>query len=159
MRIFFLGIFFVLGLASSSLASDQALLTIYRSVNGVSDVVELTREDLEQLDQFSLLTENEFVDGPTIFKGPLARDVLNTVGRGVLETVTLVAANDFTVEVPVAEFDKYDVVFALSADGKQLSSRDKGPIWVIYPISQHKELQDPIFNSRLIWQLIRINVK
>lgn len=144
--------------ASAAHASDT-LLTVYRDVNGLSVVTEFTREDLEGLPQVSLVTENEFVDGPTKFVGPLARDILNTVGRGISDTLILTAANDFQVEIPVAEIDKYDVVFALQANDIPLSPRTKGPIWVMYPISQHDELQDPIFNSRLIWQLVRMDVR
>lgn len=140
-------------------AQQDALLTVHRDVNGLSVVTQFSREDLQKLPQMSLVTENEFVDGPTKFVGPLARDVLNTVGRGVSDVITLTAANDFQVKIPVSEIDKYDVVLALSADDVLLSPRDKGPIWVIYPMSQHKELQDPVFNSRLIWQLVRMDVK
>lgn len=145
--------------AISASADKHALLTIERTVNGLSDTVILSREDLEMLNQYSLRTENEFVDGPTLFIGPLARDVLDTVGRGLSDTVVLTAANDFQVEIPVSDFDKYDVVFAMSANGERLSRRDKGPIWVIYPTSQHKDLQDPVYNARLIWQLVRIDIK
>jgi len=146
------------GLKSNAHASD-VLLTVYRDVNGLSVVTEFTREDMENLPQVSLLTENEFVDGPTKFVGPLARDILDAVGRGISDTLLLTAANDFQVEIPVNEIDKYDVVFALQANDVQLSARNKGPIWVMYPISQHPELQDPVFNSRLIWQLVRMDVK
>lgn len=139
-------------------ASD-ALLTVYRDVNGLSVVTEFSRTDLENLPQITLVTENEFVDGPTKFVGPLARDILDTVGRGISDSLLLTAANDFQVEIPVNEIDKYDVVFALQANDIALSARDKGPIWVIYPISEHKELQDPLYNSRLIWQLVRMDVK
>lgn len=138
---------------------EETLLTINRSVNGLSDVIELSRSELQQLDQIELRTENEFVDGLTTFTGPLARDVLDSVGRGVQNTVLLTAANDFQVEIPITDFDNYDVVFALSANGETLSPRDKGPIWVIYPMSQHNELQDPVFNARLIWQLVRIDIR
>lgn len=138
---------------------EETLLTINRSVNGLSDVIELSRSELQQLDQIELRTENEFVDGVTTFTGPLARDVLDSVGRGVQNTVLLTAANDFQVEIPITDFDNYDVVFALSANGETLSPRDKGPIWVIYPMSQHNELQDPVFNARLIWQLVRIDIR
>ena len=44
-------------------------------------------------------------------------------------------------------------------NGKRLSLRDKGPIWVIYPMTDNKELQDPAYNQRLVWQLVKIEVK
>ncbi len=40
-----------------------------------------------------------------------------------------------------------------------MSIRENGPLWVIYPMSEHPELQEAIYTSRLIWQLIGIDVK
>jgi hypothetical protein len=44
----------------------------------------------------------------------------------------------------------------MEADGKKLSRRDKGPLWLMYPISDNAELADPRYIHRLIWQVIRI---
>ena len=44
----------------------------------------------------------------------------------------------------------------MEADGKPLSRREKGPLWLMYPISDHAELRDPIYLRRLIWQVVRI---
>ena len=44
----------------------------------------------------------------------------------------------------------------MEADGKPLSRRDKGPLWLMYPISDNAALRDPIYLRRLIWQVIRI---
>jgi hypothetical protein len=44
-------------------------------------------------------------------------------------------------------------------DGVPLSKRDKGPIWMIYPMSDHEELRDPVYNSRLIWQVVKLEYK
>ena len=44
----------------------------------------------------------------------------------------------------------------MEADGKKLSRRDKGPLWLMYPISDHDELKDALYIHRLIWQVVRI---
>lgn len=120
------------------------------------NIVELTEDQLLAMDQAIVLTENEFVDGMGEFSGPLARDVIALMGDD-LETVILTAVNDYAVPVPVADFIEYDVIFALSRNGENFSIRDKGPIWVIYPMSDHEELQDRVYNDRLIWQLVKVN--
>ncbi len=45
------------------------------------------------------------------------------------------------------------------ADGERLSLRDKGPLWLMYPIDDHAELQDPLYNVRLIWQLTSMELR
>jgi hypothetical protein len=101
-------------------------------------------------------TENEFTDGIVAYRGPLVRDVLAKLGLDRLEQVRFVAANDYYVDIPTEDFRTYDVILAMEADGKPLSRREKGPLWLMYPISDYSELNDPIYLRRLIWQVVRI---
>jgi hypothetical protein len=135
----------------------ETLLTVHPG--GGASSVELSRADLAALPQGEVLTSNEFVDGEALFRGPLAREVLKSCGSRVPETVTMTAVNDYQIEVPTSEFFAYRVILATEMDGVELSSRDKGPIWMIYPMSGHAELRDPVFNSRLIWQLIKMDCR
>ena len=72
------------------------------------------------------------------------------------DAVRLTAANDYFVDIPTGDFQAYDVILAMQADGKPLSRRDRGPLWLMYPISDHAELNDPVYFRRLIWQVVRI---
>ena len=84
------------------------------------------------------------------------RDVLAQLGLDDVAEVRLVAANDYFVDIPTEDFRAYDAILAMEADGKRLSRREKGPLWLMYPISDHPELKDPIYLRRLIWQVVRI---
>ena len=138
-------------------ADDQTvMLTLSNAQSGTE--ITLTEQALMAMPHASIRTENEFVDAMTSFSGPLGRDILALLGEGG-STVVLTAVNDYAVEVPVEDFMKYDVVFAMSADGERFSRRDKGPLWVIYPMSDFAELQDPVYNARLIWQLVKVELK
>jgi len=136
--------------------AQSPVLTVSNTVSGKT--ITLTEADLKALPQVVIHTENEFVDAMTAFEGPLARDVLALAGEGG-STVVLSAVNDYAVDVPIEDFINYDVVLAMSADGVPFSRRDKGPIWVIYPMSDHADLQDPVYNARLIWQLVKVEIK
>lgn len=124
-----------------------------------SQLISLSEEELRGLPQVTVRTSNEFVDGTTEFVGPLARDVIDIIGHRASTMAKMTAINDYSVTIDLAEFDQYDVILAMSQDGKALSPRGKGPIWVIYPMDDHPELQDPFYNNRLIWQLIRIELQ
>lgn len=113
--------------------------------------------DLQAFDQITMRTSNEFVDGIATFTGPLAMAVLEDAGLPGDGMVRMTAANDYLIEVDTREFRHYGVILALTQDGKALSRRDKGPIWMMYPTSQFDELKEPVYNSRLIWQLVRID--
>lgn len=118
--------------------------------------LDLSLATLEELPQATVVTENEFANGRVAYRGPLVRDVLAQLGLDGETQVRLVAANDYFVDIPTEDFRAYDAILAMEADGKPLSRRDKGPLWLMYPISDHPELNDPIYLRRLIWQVVRI---
>ncbi len=37
--------------------------------------------------------------------------------------------------------------------------REKGPVWVIYPMDDNPELRNDLYNDRLVWQLKEISVE
>jgi hypothetical protein len=135
-----------------SAAAGESALTLSRE----SKTIELTLEELAALPQVTLVTENEFSDGKVAYRGPLMRDVLAQFGLEHADAVRLTAANDYFVDIPTGDFQAYDVILAMQADGKPLSRRDRGPLWLMYPISDHAELNDPVYFRRLIWQVVRI---
>lgn len=134
-------------------ASGEAVLQLSR---GGGEVIDLTLEDLAALPQVTIVTENEFSDGLVAYKGPLVRDVVDQLALMEFDSLRFVAANDYYVDIPTADFRDYDVIFATQADGAPLARREKGPLWLMYPISDHAELQDPIYIHRLIWQVVRV---
>jgi hypothetical protein len=142
-------------LATTALAGAVLADPALTLVNG-TQVLELSIDDLAAMPQTPVNTENEFVDGKVAYRGPLVRDVLARVGLDKADNVRFVAANDYYVDIPTQNFRDYDAILAIEADGVRLSRRDKGPVWLMYPISDFTELQDPIYSRRLIWQVVKI---
>ena len=62
------------------------------------------------------------------------------------------AINDYKIDMPLGDILDFDVMLATRRDGETMSLREKGPIWIMYPISDHAELEDEAINSRLVWQ-------
>lgn len=140
------------------MAYADAILTLQTDNGGVSVQSELSLEDLMALPQQEIITANDYTDGVNVFSGPLLRDVISLTKKNEVKSLTFIAINDYATSAPYEEAEQYDVILALSQNGKALSRRDKGPIWVIYPMSDHAELRDPSFNGRLVWQLAKIEV-
>ncbi len=150
-RLLLIGLFF-LAPAGDAGAESPALVM----VGPHEQTIELSLEQLEAMPLVTVATENEFSNGVVSYRGPLVRDVIAMVGLDQLETVRFTAANDYFVDIPGADFRDYDAILALEADGEKLSRREKGPLWLMYPITDHSELRDPIYLRRLIWQVVRI---
>ncbi len=116
------------------------------------------REMLERMGTTTVVTTTPWTEGVPKFEGVLLRRVLEAVGaKG--ETLRMVAINDYAVEIPAANAKEYGVVLAYRMNGEQLTVRSKGPLWVIYPWSDHGEIQNEIYHARSIWQLKQITSK
>lgn len=138
-----------------TLGFAQTVLT----VTSAQDTATFTLEELLELPQTTVVTKNDYVDQVTTFQGPSLRLVLDAVDADSDATLKMVALNDFTSELPAEDAFAYDVILAVLRDGEAMSVRDKGPIWIIYPMDDHPELQDDVFNGRLVWQLKSISVE
>lgn len=151
----FLGVALMVWSAAVPAAWAQVALTLSRGP-GNAEILEFSLDDLRALPQITVETENEFIDGTAAYRGPLVRDVLEQLALDQADTIRFTAVNDYYIDIPTSDFLEYDAILALEADGKPLSRRDKGPIWLMYPISDHRELREHIYVNRLIWQVYRI---
>ncbi len=113
---------------------------------------------LEALAQRELVVPTPWYDQPRRFTGPLLRDVLAAAAaRG--ERLRASALNDYRVEIPFDDVVRHDVVLARLLDGKPMSVREKGPLFVMYPFDRRPELRNAVYYSRCIWQLHAIDVQ
>lgn len=144
--------------AQSGGAIAETVLTLSRGPQDV-ETLDLTLEDLLHLRQVAIVTSNAFHDGPAEYRGPLARDVIELLALNEAEVLRFTAANDYYVDLPTSDLLDYDVVLATEAEGVRLSRRDKGPLWLMYPISDHPELAEEHYVHRLIWQVVRIEAR
>ena len=136
-------------------AAAQTVLTVS---NG-ADLVEYDLAALEALPQTEYATENAFIDGESVFAGPLLRDVLAASDLLDDETVIMHAINDYEISFPVSDAIDFDVIIATHMDGDLMPRREKGPLWIMYPISDHPVLEDSIYKGRIIWQLDEIRAE
>lgn len=113
---------------------------------------------LRLLPAAQLETTTAVTDGVRRFDGFLMRDLLAHVGaQGT--TVTARALNDYTIDIAIEDFDRFDVLVAYEMDGEPLLTSDKGPLWIVYPRDQHMELQDIRFDYRWVWQLRWLDIR
>jgi hypothetical protein len=127
-------------------------------VRNDGDSAAFDRAQLEAFPQVTVRTETPWTDGVVEFRGPLARAVLHAAGASGT-SVQATAINDYTVEIPITDFESHDVILAIARDGEAMRVRDRGPIWVIYPWGEHEELRTEVYHGRSIWQLSTLVVE
>jgi len=112
---------------------------------------------LAQMPQREIKTQTPWHERVKTFSGPLLRDVLKSVGaQGKM--LRAIALNDYRVDLPAEDADRFDVVVARLLDGKPMPVRDKGPLFIMYPFDEKPELRVPQYFGRCAWQLRTIEV-
>lgn len=149
-------LFWVQPMNAEESSKDAVLLSV--TVEGKGEAaLQLNRETLENLGPVIVETSTIWTEGKQKFTGvPLANLLAH---MGIQEgTLIATAINDYSVEIPVSDALPDGPILAYLLDGKPMSVRDKGPIWLIYPFDQKPEYQTETVYSRSIWQLDRLHV-
>ncbi|SNY70920.1 molybdopterin-dependent oxidoreductase [Enterobacter sp. CC120223-11] len=133
----------------------------------MSGNIENTNEDgkavfdvasLEKLGLVSFQTTSPWYDGRTTFTGISLQKLMDYVGaKGSVVKVT--ALNDYTTDIPLSDFKKYNVILALKINGEYMRVRDKGPLFVVYPYDSLPELNNQIYYSRSAWQVSKMTIE
>lgn len=116
------------------------------------------RAMLDALPQHSFITSTPWFKLPRKFSGPLLRDVLAAAGAHGT-TLRAVALNDYKVEIPADDAQRYKVLMATRLDDKPMPVREKGPLFIIYPYDDSADLRSERHYSRSAWQLRRLEVR
>lgn len=139
-------------LGSASLA--QSTLTLSGPSGGEQ---QLTLADLDALTQSSFETETIWTTGSISFSGVPLATLLELSGfEGT--TVRLTALNDYFADIPTREIADDFPIVATRMDGAEMSVRDKGPFWLVYPYDASADFRTEAAYSRSVWQLSEISV-
>ena len=112
---------------------------------------------LEKLPQKSFSTKTPWYPKAVTFTGPLLRDVLAAAGASGRQ-ISARALDDYKTLIPMADAQNFDVILARQIDGKDLSIREKGPLFIVYPYDSKPALQAPVFLDRSAWQLKSLTI-
>ena len=135
-------------------AAEQEVLAI-TGPGGIDH--SFTMDDLKQLPASSFRTSTIWTEGTNEFSGVSLKNLLETVSMSG-RAIRAVALNDYAVDIPTEDTSNPDPLVAYAMNGKEMSVREKGPLWIIYPYDTKIEYQSETTYSRSIWQLRKIEI-
>ncbi len=143
-----------------SLPSNAVILTVTGNISrtNVRDQAHLDRSMLDALPQHQIDTHTPWTEGQNRFQGVQVASLLQHLGADG-QYVTVQALDDFTARIPLADLKKYNALLALKKDGKVMSIRQKGPLWLIFPLKRYPEIDQAVYHDRMVWQLNSIDVR
>ncbi len=153
MRIVVFLLFSLMGIVASPLQAAPAL----EIISGDSVLV-LDRDELETFPQTTIVTETPFYEGLRTFTGPSLNRVLEAFRPQGEQELTLKALNDYEFTGTLAEILSLGAIVATRADSRPMSVRDRGPFWIMLPLSDRPELNIPEMHRYMVWQLSSIEL-
>jgi hypothetical protein len=160
-----LGTFLALCIGTSAMAEGTQVLTGPAVLTISGDLAQTDGSDSFIFDRAALMalpattfeTSTIWTDGVHSFTGVSLQTL--AVEMGVNDGRFLATAiNDYTVEIPISDAVEGGPIIAYLMDGKEMSIRDKGPLWVIYPYDSDADFRSEVVYSRSIWQLDRLEI-
>ncbi|MEM7210014.1 MAG: molybdopterin-dependent oxidoreductase [Pseudomonadota bacterium] len=140
--------------------SGRVLLSVSGNIqtSNSADGAHFDRELFSSIGTSKIKTKTPWTESSDTFEGVLVRDLLERVGAKS-SRFRAIAHNDYEVTVEGIDFDQYPVILATRMNGKKMTLREKGPVWIIFPWDDHPELATKSVKRFSIWQLKSIIVQ
>ncbi|AUI85975.1 hypothetical protein BS333_06030 [Vibrio azureus] len=113
-------------------------------------------EELQSLPQKEVITVLPWFEGDNTFSGFLLTDLLKKNKITMPEMVTILALNDYKVTISKSDIIKYEPIIALKMSGEYMNVKNKGPFWLIFSLSDFKEIDTLEYHAKMIWQIKEI---
>lgn len=146
------------GLAVAASATPQPVnlpgLAAAKAVLGVTTPAGERRFSLADLEAAGLKEVSTTTFWPAddgVYQGPLLADVLKLAGIGHVAAIRVIALDGFSQVIPRADWDRWPLLLATRCDGKPISTRNKGPLRIIYPRDMDPALADTLYRLRWVW--------
>jgi len=135
--------------------SDTIILTT-KSPKGVKNY---TLSMIESFGLKRLNTSTFWPEDDGVYEGVLIVDLLSHAGMEKCKSIVITALDDYQVEIPCEDFEKWPVLLATRCGGTTMSIREKGPTRIIYPKDIGGDIALSDMRSRWIWAIKTISLK
>lgn len=147
--------------AGTNLAQPQGevILTVSGSIGNTNqgDTAVFDLEMLQSLEAHQFQTATIWTEGQQTFTGvPLATLLKALAAEG--STLKVSAINDYSIAIPILDAVEGGPLIAYLHNGKAMTVRDKGPLWIVYPYDSSPLYRQELIYSRSVWQLNHIEV-
>ena len=136
-------------------ASSSSLLQLI-----LPDKREITLDEaaLAALPQVEFETATPWTLGTHRYRGPTLKSVLAQQQEDSASAIDVAALNGYQQRVDLSLFAKVPLTLVRYQDDKPLTRRNKGPLWLLVPLSAHPDMDVSAIHNNMVWQVIRIEV-
>ncbi|OOE81788.1 hypothetical protein BZG73_13550 [Salinivibrio siamensis] len=145
-----------------ALGSAQASLRVPVSLTltvGDGERISFDRQQLNRLPQIDITTHTPFTSGLQTFRGVKLSILLEAANVSHYQALTLHAMNRYQARLTRDVVTRYQPIIAFERNGKPMTIRTLGPLWLVYPLDDYPRLQSDRFYETMVWQLTDIEVE
>ncbi len=144
-------VFFSFGTQASSSSLLQLILPDKREIT-------LDEAALAALPQVEFETATPWTLGTHRYRGPTLKSVLAAQQVDSASAIDVTALNGYQQRVDLSLFAKVPLTLVRYQDDKPLTRRNKGPLWLLVPLSAHPDMDVSAIHNNMVWQVVRIEV-
>jgi hypothetical protein len=116
------------------------------------ETMRVSMKELMALQATEINTSTQWTDGVQKFRGVAFDLLFDTYGLDA-ETVRVSALNDYNVMVPADVLREDGAILAYHLNGTEMSIREKGPFWVIFPYDSDARFETDTYWAYSVWQV------
>ncbi|PSJ44011.1 molybdopterin-binding protein [Zobellella endophytica] len=143
-------------------AEEPVILTVSGNIlwqGQPHERLDYTLKELQAMPQRVITTSHPWGQQPHTYRGPdLVALMSSLFGHARIKTLYLEALNGYSISVDWQKLAPFQPVLAWQENGRVMSRREKGPLWLVLPFDQVPELQQADFLHFMTWQLRQIKV-
>ncbi len=160
----------IAGLASGSLATasmaeglakraGDVVLTIDGAITNSNEDgrADFDMAMLRALPSTKFSTTTQWTEGKTEFEGVPFKDLFAAVGASGT-SIKASALNDYIADVDFETLVSSGAILAYHVNGADISVRDKGPLWIMFPFDEKPQLKAETIYSQSVWQLRKMTI-
>lgn len=144
------------GLASPT---GEVILTLDGNIGrrNAPDGADFDLAMLRALPSASFRTATPWTEGAADFEGVPLEEVLKAAAA-TGKTIKAAALNDYIADVDVETAVSAGAILAYRINGAEISVREKGPLWIMFPFDDKPQLKSELVYSQSVWQLRKMTV-
>jgi hypothetical protein len=100
-------------------------------------------------------TSTPWTDGAVEFEGVPLKALFEAVGA-TGKSIKASALNDYIADVDLDTIISSGAILAYRLNGADISVRDKGPLWIMFPFDEKPQYKAETVYSQSVWQLRKL---
>lgn len=138
--------------------NGPVLLTVTGNIQetNADGQAQFDRAMLEAFEWHEVTTYSPYVEGAQVYSGPLMADVLKMV-QAQGSVIMAAALDDYVAQIAFDDAVNHGAILAMASGNRPLSVRQKGPIRVIFPLTE-AQAEEKRFFVEMVWQLKSLNI-